>query len=148
MFHCANTNQASSCVFFFLNKQTINQSLTWMPKTWCTVSGFGQLFMVSALSHNANVWWSNMSWLNPLWSSFHVTCPRLYPNGGITPRRLACTSPEETVAIYNKLLVVIYADVAKITKRIFRRDWTAFSVEPRKPGQFSRRQRLCTDFSL
>ena len=53
---------------------------------------------------------------------FHVTCPRLHPNDGITPRRLACTSPEETVAIYNKLLVVIYTDVTNITKRIFPRD--------------------------
>ena len=40
------------------------------------------------------------SCLNPLWTYFLVTYPRMDPNGGITARGCAWMSPEETVVVF------------------------------------------------
>jgi len=47
----------------------------------------------------------------------------------MTARGFAWTSPEETVVVYDRLMVVcfLYTDVAKTTLRNFRRVGTAFS---------------------
>ena len=87
--------------------QALRQSLTWMPET------FYALFPVSVNS----LQWSlcphlssavskfkclaaKHSCLNPLWTNFLVTCPRLDPNDGITARRCAWMSPEKTVVVF------------------------------------------------
>ena len=42
---------------------------------------------------------AKQSCLNPPWAYLLVTCPRLGPNDGITARRCAWMSPEETVVV-------------------------------------------------
>ena len=66
------------------------------------------------------------SCLNPLWTYFLVTCPRLDPNDGITARVCAWMSPEETVAVFVQCL---YTNVAKTSINNFRIVGTAFSGE-------------------
>ena len=64
--------------------------------------------------------------LNPLWTYFLVTCPRLDPNDGITARGCAWMLPEETVVVF---VQCVYTDVAKSSISNFRRVGTAFSGE-------------------
>ena len=73
------------------------------------------------------------SCLNPLWTYFLVTCPRLDPNDGITARGCAWMSPEETVVVFVQCFSI---DVAKTSISNFGRVGTAFSGELHKPGPF------------
>ena len=66
------------------------------------------------------------SCLNPLWTYFLVTCPRLDPNDCITARGCAWMSPEETVVVF---VQCFYTDVAKSSISNFRWVGTAFSGE-------------------
>ena len=113
--------------------QAVRQSLTLRPET------FYARFPVSVNS----LWWAvcphlfsalskfkcltaKHSCLNPLWTYFLVTCPRLDPNDGITARRCVWMSPEETVVVF---VQCFYTDVAKTSISNFRRVGTAFSGE-------------------
>ena len=76
---------------------------------WCAVSGFGQCLIVSGVTTftKFKCLAAKHSCLNPLWTYFLVTCPRLDPNDGISARGRAWISPEETVVVfYNRMLVV------------------------------------------
>ena len=117
--------------------QAVKQSLTWMPKT------FDARFPVSVNS----LWWAMCSHLssalskfkclaakhlclNPLWYYFLVTCPRLDPDDGITGRRCAWMSLEETVVVLIQYVVgCLYTDIAKTSIGNFRQVRTAFSGE-------------------
>ena len=66
------------------------------------------------------------SCLNPLWTYFLVTCPRLDPNDGITARKCAWMPREETVVVF---VQCFYTDVAKTSISNFRRVGTTFSGE-------------------
>ena len=66
------------------------------------------------------------SCLNPLWTYFLVTCPRLDPNDGITARGCAWMSPEEIVVVF---VQCYYTDVAKTSISNFRLVGTVFFVE-------------------
>ena len=48
------------------------------------------------------------SCLNPLWTYFPVTCPRMDPNHGITARGWACMSAEETVVVLGCWLFIYW----------------------------------------
>ena len=54
-------------------------------------SFFFFLLLCVALSQNANVWRPDIPCLNPLWTYFHVTRPRLDPKYSIIARGLAWT---------------------------------------------------------
>ena len=112
--------------------QAVKQSLTWVPETFdaLAVSGFGQFFIVSGVLKKLSSALSKFkclaakySCLNPLWTYFPVTCPRMDPNDGITARGWAWMSQEETV------VGCLYTDVAKTSMRNFRRVRTSFYGE-------------------
>ena len=75
-----------------------------------------------ALSQNSNVWRPTRLCLNPLWTYFLVTCPRLNLNDGITARGCAWMSPEEAVVVF---VQCFYTDVAKTSISNFQRVGTA-----------------------
>ena len=86
--------------------QAVKQPLTWIPETfdarfpvsvnsseWAVcphLSSALSKFKCLAIKHSC---------LNPLWTYFLVTCPRLDLNDGITARGCAWMSPEETVVV-------------------------------------------------
>ena len=113
--------------------QAVRQSLTLMPETF---------YARVPVSVNS-LWWAvcphlfsapskfkcladKHSCLNPLWTYFLVTCPRLDPNDGITARGCVWMSPEETVIVF---VQCFYTDVAKTSISNFLRVRTAFSGE-------------------
>ena len=113
--------------------QAVRQSLTLMPETfyarvpvsvnslWWAVCphlfSFPSKFKCLAAKHSC---------LNPLWTYFLVTCPRLDPNDGITARGCVWMSPEETVIVF---VQCFYTDVAKTSISNFLRVRTAFFGE-------------------
>ena len=113
--------------------QAVRQSQTWMPETfyarfpvsvnslWCEVCPHWS----SALS-KFKCLTAKLSFLNPLWAYFLVTCSRLDLNYGITARGCAWMSPEETVVVF---VQCFYTDVAKTSINNFRWVGTAFSGE-------------------
>ena len=111
--------------------QDVKQSLTWVPETFdaLAVSGFGQFFIVrcakklSSALPKFKCLAAKYSCLNPLWTYFPVTCPRMDPNDGITARGWAWMSPEETV------VGCLYTHVAKTSMRNLRRVRTSFYGE-------------------
>ena len=113
--------------------QAVRQSLTLVPETF---------YARVPVSVNS-LWWAvcphlfsapskfkcladKHSCLNPLWTYFLVTCPRLDPNDGITARGCVWMSPEETVIVF---VQCFYTDEAKTSISNFRRVGTAFSRE-------------------
>ena len=95
---------------------------------WCAVSGFGQCLIVSGVTTftKFKCLAAKHSCLNPLWTYFLVTCPRLDPNDGITARGCAWMSPKETVVVF---VQCFYTDVGKTSISNFIRVGTAFSGE-------------------
>ena len=69
---------------------------------WCAVSGFGQCLIVSGVTTftKFKCLAAKNSCLNPLWTYFLVTCPRLDPNDGITARGCAWISPKRQLSFF------------------------------------------------
>ena len=82
------------------------------------------------------------SCLNPLWTYFLVTFPRLDPNDGITARGCAWMSPEETVAVFVQCL---YTDVPKTSISNFRNRFLRRTSTSQ--DRFALRQLLWPDYS-
>ena len=110
--------------------QAVRQSLTWMPETFyaqfpVSVNSLVCPHLSSALSKFKCLAAKHLC-LNPLWTYFLVTCPRLDLNDSITARGCAWMSPEETVVVF---VQCFYTDEAKTSISNFRRVGTAFSRE-------------------
>ena len=88
------------------------------------------------------------SCLNPLWTYFLVTCPRLDPNDGITARGCAWMSLEETVVVFCNRMLVVYKWCSEDLNKQFSPSRNRFLRRtPTSQDRFALRQLLWPDFS-